>query len=1092
MRQHPTRRRRVTVRTLVGLAAPALALGLVLTPTAPHAAQAAAADQSTDTAVPTTDAGAPQTVPGLATWTAGSGKLTVTDALRVDSDTASADNAKVLIAGLSEKLGRAVEAGSASAAGDVVLNEDASRVGELGTEGYELTVSDRISVTGATDTGVFYGVQTVIQILSEGNVVPKGSSIDTPEYAERGVGICACQITVSPEVIERAMKEMAYLKLNQLWMETKVESDAYSKANFWGYFTKAQAKELNATAKKYHITLVPEVNSPGHMTPWLKNYPDLQLVDKNGNRDADRLDITQPAAYTMITTLFDEYMQVFDTPYWHMGGDEYMLGSAYANYPQFQQYIDANPDIFPAGSTPTDVVINFMNRIDDYVRSKGKTLRIWNDSILAGTKLSLNKDIIVEHWYSSSGDVSPQQLIDDGNNLENASDALYLVRSSGNDSVNVRSLWNNNWNPRQFYGAGTVTDSATGGKVLGAKVMVWPDNAPADTENQIESALFAPENFVAQATWGSPRPASSYDDFAALTTALGHAPGFDDVDRAPVGDGAFTLSTGGAAISTADGAKATLTAGGDGTPLTFAKTADDYYTITSPAGQCLTMTGGSLTLNAPLDQGLAASFADCKASDNLQKWQVRKVSGGFTVENAITLEPLVVADGTLVQQAPDVQAPAVFTFAGTFNASLSLPANIGLGSTVNATLTIANWLPDAVSNVSAHLTLPQGWGADSDTVKIGDVDAAGTQAETVPITVTSYAALADQTVKATEHYTDASGAAQSVDVSASTAVTCSAAAVSPKALVRVDSQEMDYEQTPGTNAIDGNPNTFWGTQWYKANPTYPHEITVDLGEGASTCGISYLPRAGNTNGEISKYEVYVSDSPDSPTSDPVASGTFGSGLGLKSVTFGKAVDGRYLTLRSLGEGGSVTTNTTTVAELTVDPATETPAAVSPTLSLGASSGRPGDEVTVSITGAKPYWQYGLQFHSDPVDLTIPRTDANGDLDATFTVPAAVDAGDHSVVLLDGDDTVTQQAFTVLAADDGSSGDGSGSGDAGSGSGTSGDSATGGGPGSSNAGDTAGLASTGSDLLAPIGGGVLVLLAGAALLLTRLRKRRLQG
>ncbi|GAB3797507.1 family 20 glycosylhydrolase [Humibacter antri] len=1088
------------MRAVVALAAPALAVGLAL---APLGIVPASAAPPAGKSVPTTSAGAPQTIPGLATWTGAQGALTVNDSLAVDADKASTANAQLLAAGLTEKLGRTVQVGTTGQAGDVVLAEDASKLGTLGAEGYQLTISDRITVTGATDTGVFYGTQTVLQILSEGDQIPKGTSIDVPQYSERGIGICACQIHVSVESLEREMQEMAYLKLNQLLMEIKVDvPEATSlKANFWGYYTPAQAKELSDFAKKLHITLIAEVNSPGHMTPWLQNDPSLQLVDKNGNRDPDRLDITQPAALSTVESIISQYMQVFDTPYWHMGGDEYMLGTAYSNYPQFQQYIHDNPSIFPTGSTPTDVVIHFMNQVDDYVHSLGKTLRIWNDSILTGTKLSLNKDIVVEHWNAGGSMVTPQALVNQGHKVENSTDSLYIVRQNGNDQFtsNVQNLWNSNWTPRDFYNTAAPVndDPASGGQVVGAKIMAWPDNAPAKTENQVETELFGANRFISQATWGSPRPVASYAGFTSLSDSLGHAPGFDSVDRTPVANGAYGLTADGASVTTTGAASATLTTGTTGTSLTFTQTPDAYYTITSPAGTCLTMQGGPLTLGAPLQQGLAATFASCSASSNLQKWQVRKTDGGFTVENAITLEPLVVSGGTLVQQAPDVQVPATFTFVGSLTASLTMPADIGLGTSVNATLTVFNGLASAVSGASAVLTLPQGWGTPDATVALGDIAAGGQATKTIPITVTRYAVPTRQTVTGVIQYTDGTGSAQTAQLSAATVVTCSTHSASPKTVVDVDSQEMDYEKTPGADAIDGNSNTFWGTQWYQADPTYPHEITVDLGAGASSCGFSYLPRqGGNMNGTIGKYEVYVSDSlttgtgyPSSPngvqvaSGDPVASGTFTPDQTLKTVGFGKAVSGRYLTLKALSESGpNVPTNTTSVAELTVDPAGAAPATVTPKLGLDKASGAPGSTVAVSVTGAKPDWQYALQFHSDPVDLPSLRTDADGKAEVSVVVPAGAQAGAHQLVLLDGDTQVAQAGFVVAAAGDGGSAPGA------SGSNPAVD---------SNAAATvsraySALASTGSDIVVPLALGVMALLAGALVLVARIRRRARTG
>ncbi|MDD0859861.1 family 20 glycosylhydrolase [Arthrobacter alpinus] len=151
------------------------------------------------------------------------------------------------------------------------------------------------------------------------------------------------------------------------------------------------------------------MNSPGHMRPWLYDYPELQLVNKSGNKKVEQLDISKPEAFTMVTTLADEYAAAFpDQPYWHMGGDEYMMGDSYANYPQFAAFVAANPAIFPVGSGPGDVFIWFMNKVNAHVKANGKKLRIWNDGVPAVSTIPLDKDIVVEHWYNAGGTPSPR------------------------------------------------------------------------------------------------------------------------------------------------------------------------------------------------------------------------------------------------------------------------------------------------------------------------------------------------------------------------------------------------------------------------------------------------------------------------------------------------------------------------------------------------------------------------------------------------------------------------------------------------------------------------------------------------------------
>ncbi|NQT14376.1 MAG: discoidin domain-containing protein [Planctomycetes bacterium] len=122
----------------------------------------------------------------------------------------------------------------------------------------------------------------------------------------------------------------------------------------------------------------------------------------------------------------------------------------------------------------------------------------------------------------------------------------------------------------------------------------------------------------------------------------------------------------------------------------------------------------------------------------------------------------------------------------------------------------------------------------------------------------------------------------------------------PKAVyvqVRVDSEASGYE---GVNALDGNPNTMWHSQFRQSNPKHPHEIVIDLGRSYEISGFEYLPRPGGGNGTIKDYEFYVNDN-DKDFGQPVARGTFGRSQSTNGVKIGSRKKGRYVKLVALSE-----------------------------------------------------------------------------------------------------------------------------------------------------------------------------------------------
>ncbi|RKN04786.1 glycosyl hydrolase family 20 [Streptomyces radicis] len=632
------------------------ALALLVAPTVSAGADTSGAPGASDTSGTAT--AAPEVLPALAEWTARPGDTRLTpdsrlvvrnDALRADAETLADDLADAT------GLRLPVVEGRRAARGDIVLALDRSRAAELGAEGYELVVDDAVRVTGGTADGAFYGTRTVLQLLSGGTSLPRGRTVDLPAYPERGVGVCACYIHVSMEWFERLMRDMAHLKLNQLWIEAKVASDAYPGTRFWGYYTKDEVRQLSALARKYHITLVPEINSPGHMDPYLENHPELQLTDVEGERSPSRLDITEPAAFDFYTGLVDEALTVWDTPYWHMGADEYMLGSEYAAFPQIEAYARER---FGPRAVPQDAFVDFVNQVNEHVRDDGRTLRIWNDGLTGDHTIPLDADIDVEFWLAEP-DQPPSSLLAEGHRVMNAAYALYLVR--GGFHMDTRELYESGWTPLRFEGE-TLPERHPG--VTGAKITLWPDSAAAETENEVEAAAFLPLRFISQATWGSSRPTDDYDAFVALAERIGHAPGWPNVDRHPLPDGSYALTvpgTGERLTTTGPGAGAEAAFGAATTTWALTGTPDGYYRL-RPVGAdgastdlCLDVTRGRRYLGAPLEVGAVVSVESCAAGVRTQRWQVVPDEGGVRLVNAISQLALALGDGGVaVQQAPDV------------------------------------------------------------------------------------------------------------------------------------------------------------------------------------------------------------------------------------------------------------------------------------------------------------------------------------------------------------------------------------------------------------------------------------------------------
>ncbi|MBC9715747.1 family 20 glycosylhydrolase [Streptomyces sp. TRM66268-LWL] len=586
----------------------------------------------------------PVTVPALANWTPQGGSYLLGRHTRIVVD--AGDTAARRVADtLGEDLRAAGHGAAPVAVGgdaavrreDIVVDVDPTRGKDLGKEGYELTAGRTLTVTGATEAGAFYGTRTVLQLLAAGARIPAGRTVDVPQYAERGVGVCACYIHITTEWLENLVRDMAYHKLNHLLLELKVKSDAHPEANSWSYYTKDEIRRLVALGAKYHVTIVPEINSPGHMDPWIENRPDLQLTDSDGKPQPSRLDVTAPEAFAYYTSLIDEYSEVFTADSWHMGADEYMLGSDFAKYPHVLQYAHEK---YGPDATPQDAFIDFVNRVHDYAAAKGKRLRIWNDGLTGDNTVPVKDGTTVEHWLNVK--TKPSEILAQGYPLLNASYALYLVR--GGFHMNTKSLYEQRWDPRSFEGEKVASSEG----ITGAKISLWPDNGRGETENEVAASMDLPLRYVAQTTWGVPNPDATYEAFAARAKKIGHAPGHRDLTRLPVAEGTYTLRDTRGRLAPAN--------------WRIGRTADGYATLTSAStGLCAETRSGKLTLNTPLQPGTPVTQETCSASNTLQRWQLTEVRGGYRLTNAITQMAVhVTADGRMLQYPADQRPPAVW------------------------------------------------------------------------------------------------------------------------------------------------------------------------------------------------------------------------------------------------------------------------------------------------------------------------------------------------------------------------------------------------------------------------------------------------
>ncbi|MGH9137715.1 MAG: beta-N-acetylhexosaminidase, partial [Acidimicrobiales bacterium] len=492
--------------------------------------------------------GRPETIPALREWTATGGQFSLCASSRVITGDAGLHREAELLAG---ELGLPLDSGPVQP-GDIALDRYAGDA-ELGPEGYRLEISGAVTISAnAAAAGAFYGNRSLRQLLARGQPLPGGVARDWPRYPERGLMVDTGRKHFSAAWLASRIEEMAWLKLNYLHLHFtenlgwRIECDGHPEVVSDEHLTKTEVRELLALADRYHITVVPELDLPGHMGAALEAHPEHQLRDLLGRPNANNLDYTLPAARQFAFELIDEYVDLFPGPYWHTGADEYLTTIPavptpvdYALYPQLESYARQR---YGSNATAKDGILGLVNEVDDFVRARGKTLRVWNDGLSGGRTIVLDPDVIVE-WWSDLDGRHPPQLLAAGHHIMNCGwyPTYYVTGFPGGfvpgwprevtfPNVARPEDAYEAWEPHSFHGPlrlyridltqPYVIDPAEPAH-RGSKLHVWCDDPTAQTVDEIATGIAPYLSIMAQQTWGSAPLAASYADFRPIVDRVG-------------------------------------------------------------------------------------------------------------------------------------------------------------------------------------------------------------------------------------------------------------------------------------------------------------------------------------------------------------------------------------------------------------------------------------------------------------------------------------------------------------------------------------------------------------------------------------------
>jgi N-acetyl-beta-hexosaminidase len=401
--------------------------------------------------------------------------------------------------------------------GDLVFTLDASDE-SLGDEGYQMKIARQVIINANTTRGAFYGMQSLLQLFSQDNNIQKGTIRDYPRFSERGFMIDIGRKYFEIAYIESLIRKLAWMKMNFIhlhftdWNGFRLQTDLYPGLAAEQSYSKEDIRRIQDYAEKYHIMVVPEIDLPAHATVITEYNPYLAFkcpsmrsswwqtysLEKSGYPLEDQawtLDITRREVRSWIKALLDEWIPLFDGPYFHIGGDEY----------QYDREKYACEELVMAAEEmgyeyPGDVFVDYINDINEHVKSYGKTTQIWNwwrfsqnEERQNHTSIQPAKDIVINVWNRPR----LEDIVDEGYRVvitsEEGEEALYVVPDYGHnpgeygyfDSKKIYEQWKPQTDPN----------------INGFKICLWTNELEDKPDEWFNQFIHLPIAVLAERTW---------------------------------------------------------------------------------------------------------------------------------------------------------------------------------------------------------------------------------------------------------------------------------------------------------------------------------------------------------------------------------------------------------------------------------------------------------------------------------------------------------------------------------------------------------------------------------------------------------------
>ena len=420
--------------------------------------------------------------------------------------------------------------------------------------GYSLKISgSQVEIIGNDEPGVFYAIQTLIQLLpvekSNNLTIQQCIVIDSPRFAYRGLHLDCGRHFFSVDFVKQYIDFIAMHKMNTFhWHLTddqgwRIEIKKYPKltevggcrngtiighhpgtgndnTSYCGYYTQQQIKDVVKYAADRYITIIPEIEMPGHASAAIAAYPQLSCFpDQNttiakgvtwsGDTTGKQVqqswgvypDVFAPTDYTFkfLENVLDEVMQLFPSKYIHIGGDE--CPKDYWKRSEFCQQLIKEKALKDEHGLQS----YFISTIEKYLNSKGRQIIGW-DEILEG---GLAPNATVMSWRGEKGGIEAAKQ--QHSVIMTPTTYVYFdyAQTKQEDSLTIggylplETVYKYEPLPAEL-------SSVEQQYIIGAQANLWSEYVP--TGSKAEYMIFPRVDALSEVLW-SPKGARNWDDF---------------------------------------------------------------------------------------------------------------------------------------------------------------------------------------------------------------------------------------------------------------------------------------------------------------------------------------------------------------------------------------------------------------------------------------------------------------------------------------------------------------------------------------------------------------------------------------------------